>query len=140
MTGNGWKMETKIESYSGMNSRHSKELSDFDGMFFAFSNKQLEEGLLQVKATIKEIVSIGAGGFVRKDKVQAFKDLFERHSQERKERLKDQKLLLDALVYELGNHEYGYTYDTTQALESLDLTVEDVEPKLLKKACRLALV
>jgi len=128
-----------MESYSEMKTRHGNELNTFNGLFFAFSNGQLEEGLLKVKAEKKDIVSIGAGGFILKTEIQAFNDLFKRHNAERKERLKDEKKLIDALVYELNNHEYCITYDPTDALESLGLTRDDVESKILKKACKLAL-
>ena len=59
-----------------------------------------------------------------------------RQAQERKDLKKDAKIFFDALVYELNNHEYCITYNTTDALESLGLTKDDVDPVLLKKACR----
>ena len=64
--------------------------------------------------------------------------MLERHSQERKQRQKDEKFLLESLVYELNNHEYCITCDTTEALESLGLVKEDVNPAILKKACLVA--
>lgn len=131
-------MEKIIESYGGMKSRHGKELGAFEGLFFAFSDKQLKEGLEKVKATIKEIVSIGAGGFILKTEIKAFKELFKRHNKELETRLSDEKKLIEALIYELGNHEYCITYDPTQALESLGLEKADICPKVLKKACSLA--
>ncbi|KKM62621.1 hypothetical protein LCGC14_1519900 [marine sediment metagenome] len=128
-----------METYTDMKKRHGEEIDSFEGLFFAFSNKQLDEGLEKMKATTKDIVSIGVGGFILKTEVVAWENLFNMHDKERKERLKDEKKLVDALVYELNNHEYGYTYDPSSALEALGLTVESVEPKLLKKACKLVL-
>ena len=66
--------------------------------------------------------------------------MFKRHEIERKELKKDVKKLFDALVYELNNHEYCITYDVTDALESLGLTKDDVDPVILKKACKESLV
>lgn len=129
----------KIESYNTMKDKHAKELNEFHGLFFAFNNKQLEDGLTKFNITKKDILSIGAGGFLLKTQEQAFDDLFKRHNQERKNRLKDQKMLLDALAYELRNHEYCITYDVADALDSLGLKREDIEPKILKKACALAI-
>ena len=48
-----------METYVDMKTRHGDEIGSFDGLFFAFSNKQLEEGLEKIKSTIKDIVSIG---------------------------------------------------------------------------------
>jgi len=129
-----------METYQEMKTRQGKEIDSFEGLFFAFNKEQLEEGLLKVNATTKDIVSIGAGGFILRLEVKALKDMFTRHSAERKDRLKEEKKLVEALVYELNNHEYSYTYDTTDALASLGLTSESIEPKILNKACKLALV
>ena len=126
----------KLETYTQQKKRHQDEISGFDGMFWAFSPEQLEEGLLKVGATVKDLVSIGAGGFILLTQVKAFKDCLNRQAQERKDLKKDIKIFYDALVYELNNHEYCITYDPTDALESLGLTREEVDPVLLKKACR----
>ena len=128
-----------METYAQQKKRHQDEISGFEGLFFAFSNKQLEEGLAKVKAEIKDIVSIGAGWFILRTQVKAFKDMWKRHNQERKELKKDTKIFFDALVYELNNHEYCITYDTQDALDSLGLKKEDVDPVVLKKACRESL-
>lgn len=132
-------MKTLIESHQQMKSRHSNEIGNIKGLFWAFSNSQLDEGLLKTNSTVKDIVSIGAGGYIRRDELQAFKDLLERHATERKERLKDQKILFDSLVYELGNHEYCITYNPQDALDALGLSREDVDETLLNRACRESL-
>ncbi len=128
-----------METYTQQKKRHQDEISGFDGLFFAFSNDQLKKGLDKVKAEVKDIISIGAGGFILKTQVKAFIDTLKRHEQERKDLKKDNKIFFDALVYELNNHEYCITYDTKDALDSLGLTKEDVDPMILKKACRESL-
>lgn len=127
------------ENHQQMKQRHSDEFGKLDGIFWAFSNEQLEEGLKKVNARKEEIYSIGAGGYVRKDKANELKELLERQERERKELRKDNKLLFDALVYELWNHEYCVTYDYNDALNALGITKEDVGVDMLKKACRKAL-
>lgn len=128
-----------METYAQQKKRHQDEISGFSGLFWAFSNKQLKEGLDKVKAEEKDIVSIGAGGFILRTQVKAFTDTLKRHEQERKDLKKDTKIFFDALVYELNNHEYCITYNTQDALDSLGLTKEDVDPIILKKACRESL-
>lgn len=131
-------MKTTIETHQEMKARHSKEVNDFKGLFFAFSNEQLIEGLEKIglkKEGTHHICSIGAGGYILKSEVKAFKEMLDRHAIERKQRLKDERQLFDSLVYELRNHEFCITYDPTDALDSLGLTSDDVPEKLLKKAC-----
>jgi hypothetical protein len=126
---------TTMKTYNQIKADHQKEMSLFEGIFFAFSNDQFKEGVKKVGASKDNpIVKIGAGGFILKNKVKAFKDMLARHEAERKQIRKDRKVLLEALVYELRNHEYGYTYDIEPALEALDLKIEDVPANILKKA------
>lgn len=132
-------MNITTETHTQQKKRHMDEISTVKGLFWAFSNDQLTEGLNKINATVKDIVSIGAGGFILKTELQGFKDMLIRHELERKELKKDVKKLFDALVYELGNHEYCITYDPQDALDALGLTKEDVDPELLKKACKKSL-
>ena len=128
-----------METYHDLTERHSKEFGDIPGMFFAFSEVQLNEGLEKVglapnTESHKLIVDIGAGGFILKEKLPELKSFMKRQSEERKELRKNRKWLLDALIYELNNHEYCYTGDPTEALEALDLTIETVPKDILKEA------
>lgn len=132
-------MNITTETHTQQKKRHMDEISTVKGLFWAFSNDQLNEGLNKINATVKDIVSIGAGGFILKTELQGFKDMLIRHELERKELKKDVKKLFDALVYEIGNHEYCITYDPQDALDALGLTKEDVDPELLKKACKKSL-
>ena len=56
----------------------------------------------------------------------------------KKNRKKEEKFLLEALAYELRNHEYCITYDPSDALDALGLKREDVSQKIMKEACLLA--
>jgi hypothetical protein len=129
-----------METYQEQKKRQREEFGAFDGIFFAFSNEQMKEGVEKYGVNENnKIVNIGAGGFVLKSRLQEFKDLLARHDQERKDLKKNIKELYTALVYELRNHEYCITYNTQDALETLGLTKEEVDPSLLKKACKEAL-
>lgn len=126
------------ETHQEIKRRHQEELNAFEGVFWAFSNEQFTQGLEKLKTDTKSIVSMGHGGFILKTKVQDFRDMFKRHKEEMKKHRKDKKNLLEALVYELKNHEYGYTYDETDALEALGLNAKDIPSGILKKAKALA--
>ena len=126
------------ETYQQIKTRHQEEVNSFDKIFFAFSNEQFNEGLAKLNTDTKSIISIGSGGFVLKSHLQEFKGIFKRHKEEMKQFRKDKKNLLETLTYELRNHEYGYTYDETDALEALGLTIEDVPVDIMKKAKALA--
>lgn len=124
--------------YQSMKQRHADELNSFDGIFFAFSNKQFEEGLAKVGGTAKDLCRLPGGGFIRKDRSNAFSGMFKRHEAERKACMSNRKALLDALSHELANHEYCITLDPTDALEALGLSRDDVPVDILKKARRNA--
>lgn len=127
----------KIETYQEQKKRHSDEVGNFEGLFFAFSNSQLAEGMAKVGLTMADtglIGSIGAGGYIIKTRFKDFDAMLRRQKEERKNRLKDEKNLIESLVYELGNHEYCITGDPAPALNALDLTVKDIPIELLRKA------
>ncbi len=107
-------------------------------MQFAFDNEQLEEGMKKLNASTKaELLDIGGGGFIRKVDSENFDNLFKEVSKETEEFLKDEQNLLDALEYELANHEYSITYDESDALNALGLslyTMSETQKKILKVA------
>ena len=126
-----------MENYTELKVRQQKEVNDFEGIFFAFNNEQFAEGMQKIGLTIddtKQIMSLGAGGYILKTKAPAFAAIFKRHREEKKTRKLEEKFLFDALVYELNNHEYRYTLDTEQTLDALGYTKETIDPVILKKA------
>lgn len=130
-------MKTTIETYTDLKARQGKELNDFEGMFFAFSDKQFEEGMEKVGLNPKDtdkICSLGAGGYILKDRSADFSAMFKRQAEEKKQRNKEEKFLIESIAYELANHEYCITCDVTDALEALGLDRAELEPKVLKKA------
>lgn len=135
-------MNTTTMTHAGLKAKHSKEFGELEGIFFAFSNEQFIEGMEKIglkKEDTHEICSLGAGGYMLKSQKEAFKAMLDRHDAERKAFRKDQKNLFDALVYELNNHEYCITYDVMPALDALGLTREEVDPAMLKRACKASL-
>lgn len=124
-------------NYQELKAKHSKQITDFQGLFFAFSESQLNEGLLKIGAKIEEICSIGAGGYILKSKRKDFDDMFKSFEAEIKEFRKSEKNLVNAIIYELGNHEYSYTRDVQDTIEAMGLDVNDTfTANCLKKACK----
>lgn len=93
---------------------------------FAFSMKQLEEQLNKFGATKDEIVSLGAGMFMRKKDVYLLDSWEARTEAMEKELMKNDDFVLDAFLYELRNHEYIITYDVDDTLEVFGLDRESV--------------
>lgn len=85
---------TAQETAAEMKKRHQEEVNNFEGLFFAFSNKQLEEGMQKIGAnSISEICSLGAGGYLLKSRVKDFSDMFKRQKEESKKKRKEQKTI-----------------------------------------------
>ena len=61
-------------------------------------------------------------------------ELLDRLGAESKQRNKDEKFLVESIAYELANHEFCITCDTTDALNALGVDKDELEPNTLKKA------
>lgn len=132
----------KTKTYSEMKQAHSEEFNAFEGIFFAYSYPQFTKGMAKVRLQpeeIEKIVRFTAGFYALKTRVPALKEMLNRHDDELTQLRKDHKQLLAAIVYELCNHEYCITYDETDALEALGLTIEEVPEELMKKAKKQAI-
>ena len=128
-----------MSKYSTFKKSKQQRVDEFP-MMFAFSQEQLEEGKARLGVTDnKELLSIGAGGFIRKSDREEFDNLFIQLDKELAENLNDDEFLYEAFLYELANHEYCYSWDLTDSLDVLGLTVEQVKAddrmySILKKA------
>ena len=103
-----------------------KVFDNFEGIGFAFSNKQLEELLIKLNASPKDLYHIGAGTFILKDRYQDLIDLSNYYDKKLNELMKDYNFALSGFTYELANHEYNITYDYDSTLEALNLTEEEI--------------
>lgn len=135
-----------MNTYLQLKEKHQNEVNSFP-MVFAFNNKQFEEGMrklgLKLTDTDKVYKLSGTGGFYRKTDAKALHDMLERHAKEMDEAVKNDKtgegFIFDMFNYELANHEYVITYDISDTLAALDLTIEDINNNsLLKKGLEKA--
>ena len=104
------------------------ELFNAVGLFWAFSNEQFAENKTPLQEGEK-YVSIGAGGYLPKGKVDAFVDGMKEIKKWYKKEVADNKdLRRKEIIYELGNHEAWYTGDIEDTLAALgpDYTRKEV--------------
>lgn len=103
-------------------------ISNFEGLFFAFNQKQLKEGIEKVGATPdNKIVSVGAGGYVLESRLIEFEELLKDSRTGLKTKLRKKSFFYDAMYYELCNHEYSITLSEQGALEALGINEKWIE-------------
>lgn len=130
------------QTYRELKYKQSAELNSFKGVFFAFDEKQFNEGMKKIDlepSDTDKIYSLGnTGGYILKERSPEFRAMFDRHEQELAEQMKDKDFLYNALVYELNNHEYCTTQSHTDALYALGIEEKDIDTDVLIKACKEA--
>ena len=122
-------------NYQELKTKHAKILSEFP-MFFAFSNAQLEEGIKKTQTSAEFLCRVPGGGFIRKADKDAFKAMLSGFDTDRKDCFADDAHLTEALRYELGNHEYGYTGNATDALNTLEMSLDNERDARIFAAAR----
>ena len=120
-----------MESYRQMQERHQKEFNAFP-ISFAFNDTQFNEGMNKLGLDPSEtdkVVSIGAGGFIRKADMDAFHAMFERITEETHSAFikNEDDWAYHAFRYELANHEYSYTGDYEPALEACGFDLDELK-------------
>jgi hypothetical protein len=97
------------------------------GMFFAFSDQQMEEGKKNCPLESgDEYVRSYAGGVLPRSKSKAFNIASDNLQVWVEETIKENNLKEQHILYELDNHEAFYTYDITNSMMSLPYTEEEV--------------
>lgn len=87
-------------------------------LFFAFSAKQRQD-------VPPDSIQVGAGGWIRKEDKHLLEETMTRIEQRTADFMATDEGMLDALKYELANHEYCITYDPEDTLEALGFDYED---------------
>ena len=123
-----------MNEYIEMKSRHQQEVNDFP-MFFAFSDKQFDDGMksfgLQSNETDK-IYKLGStGGFYLRTDAARLHEMFDRHEKEMSDEIENDPtgdgFIFDMFYYELSNHEYTYTGSVESAIAALGFSWDDIE-------------
>lgn len=120
-----------MNKYAELKNKLQKEFDAFP-FGFAFSNEQFEK--MKEELGVKdnsELISIGAGGFIRKTDEKALDELINGKEKRMKEAIASDPtgkgFIKDMFLYELANHEYCITYELDDTLYTLDLTLEEIE-------------
>ena len=122
-----------MNRYLELKNRHEKEFNEFP-MFFAFSNKQFEEGMAKFGLKPDETDKIyrfgNTGGFYLRTDSKKLSELLTRHEVEMQQAIEEDltgdDFIYDMFNYELANHEYCITWDIEPTLDCLGLTLEEV--------------
>lgn len=101
---------------------------------FAFSNKQFDEMMkgwgLDPDKDLDKIYQIPGGGFVQKKDHALLHETMDRHQKEMEEAIAADPdgtgFVYEMFLYEMDNHEYGYTGDLEDTLDALGMTIEEI--------------
>lgn len=134
----------KIKKYYSFNEKNTKSLHDFisKNVFFAFSQEQFNDGLKKFnidpenKEEIKnKLHKYIGGGFILIESEKEEKRIIKKRNKVQRKYLSKFKNLVDALKYEMYNHECGYTGDYLNGLYAIGYGLKDLRKnKKLQKA------
>lgn len=117
--------------YLELKAKRQEEIDNFP-IGFAFTDSQVPDMLERCGTTdTKDLVSLGGGGYIHKDKLRDWNDMQIRHELQHTKLINESKgrtdggYLYEAVKYELGNHEYIITHETQDALNAIGLSLEE---------------
>lgn len=119
--------------YAELRQRQQEEFNALP-LGFAFSNKQFREMMekwgLDPEKDLDKIYFIGAGGYVQKKDAKLLHETHKRLDEEMAAAIAADEtgegFIYEMFLYELDNHEYGYTGELEETLDALGYTVEDI--------------
>ena len=127
-----------MNRYADLKQRQQEKFNAFP-MQYAFSNQQFAEGMaaLGLEPTdTDKIYKAPGGGFYRREDGPRLEEMMERFDRELAEAIARDKtgngFIFEMFLFELRNHEYGYTMDLDETLDALDYTAEEIlwDPRL----------
>ena len=122
-----------MNRYAELRHRQQEEFNALP-LGFAFSQKQFNEMMegwgLDPEKDRDKILRIPGGGYVQKKDADLLHKTRERHDAEMAAAIAEdttgEGFIYQMFLYELDNHEYGYTRDTEDTLDALGYTAEQV--------------
>ena len=138
-----------MNKYRMMKNQQQERVNAFlhEHAFFAFDKGQYLQGLEKLgltEADAGQLVAISGGGYLPQEYADELTGLLQSFRQERQEAVNDQEtgrqFAIDMFAAVLNDYEYGYTGDTGEALEALQLTQEEINSDpVLKDALETAM-
>ena len=122
-----------MNKYLALKRKHQQDVNVFP-VFFAFCIEQFEMGMASFGLTPNDtdkICRLGdTGGFYLRTDADRLIEMLKRHEKEEQEAIladtDGNGYIYQMFLYELANHEYGYTWDVTDTLDALGMTAEEV--------------
>lgn len=119
--------------YEELKQRQQKEFNQLP-LGFAFCEKQFNEMMkgwgLDPEKDIDKIYRIPGGGFIQKKDHTLFHETMNKHYRETREAIEADPdgtgFVCEMFVYELDNHEYGYTGELGDTLDALGIEWEKI--------------
>ncbi len=123
-----------MNDYQKMRNRHQQEFNMLP-LGFALNQKQFNEMMrgwgLHPERDVKELTCIGNCGYIQKKDVELLRQTSARHKEELAAAIESDTtgdgFIFQMFYYELKNHEYGYTGDADDTLDTLNYTMEQVQ-------------
>jgi len=122
-----------MNAYQELRRKQDKEFGEFPIMF-AFSNEQFVEGMAKLGLSpddTDKVYKLGVGGFYRRTDAEKLHEMFARFDKELQDAIAadntGEGFIFEMFDYELADHEYIVTFDTTSALDAIGITQKDIE-------------
>lgn len=123
--------------YAELKQKHSEQLSQIP-FFAAFDKETFNKKLKDLGLTISEVASVGYSCFLPLKDKHLWINHWQTVEREMTEAMQNDDFMIDAIRYELGSHEYCYTWDYQPALDALSLDIDDERVEIcLKKAIEI---
>lgn len=94
---------------------------------WAFNKNQLDKIMEETGWSTKDMVALRGGGVTHRQNLSFIKQILDEVGQAQVDAFSDDDFLLEAIVFELSNHEYIITQDCTDVVQSLDLDIKNNE-------------
>jgi len=125
-----------MNKYRELKDKQEKELNAFP-MFFAFNNKQFNEGMdrlgLRPEQTTEILKLRNTGGYIRKADDAKFTSMWNRFNKEHDDAIKADPTgdgyVFDMFFYELENHEFIITWCIDDTLDALGISLDEITDK-----------
>jgi len=118
-----------MNKYKEFKEKQSKLLNKLP-LHFAFGKKQFNELLVELNLTQdnykKFLCQTSNGAIWLKSDIHLRTEWIENYDKEYSELKKNPSFMYEAFLYEMNNHEFGYTRNPEQTLEALFLTEAEV--------------